>query len=199
MHNLSDEQQFEQFSQGNAQAFEYFYLKYHRGVHKYTFDLCRDEQLAKDITQEVFKRLWDLRTRMVNNNHLQAYLYLIARQLFFQHLRKEPRAFDAVRDLAFVAQRRDRLNEELEFAFNQWVIAVDSAMKTLSPKRRLVIYLLFVKGYDTVTVARMLGISPQTVRNTKSRALAILRGQLYDSDLLMPLVLPAMLLYIDQG
>jgi len=199
MHNLSDEQKFEQFSQGNAQAFEYFYLKYHRGIHKYTFDLCGDEGLAKDITQEVFKRLWDLRARMINNNHLQAYLYLIARQLFFQQLRKEPTAFDAFQDLAYVAQQQDRLDKELEFAFNHLVVAVDSAMKTLSPMRRLVIHLLFIKGYDTATVAKMLGISPQTVRNTKSRALACLRGKLYDSDLLMPLVLPALLLYIDQG
>lgn len=199
MTNLSDEQQFELFRRGDKNAFAWFYTKHHKGIHKYVKDLSADDDLAKDITQDVFKRLWDLRGNINSANHLRAYVYIMARQLFLQHLRRGKTAFDAAQDLAYLAKQQEAMNKELELACNHLLVAVDAAMKMLSPQRRLVIELLYIKGYDTATVARLLDVSRQTVRNTKTDALNFLRGKLYDRDLLMPLVLTALLLYIDQG
>lgn len=197
MNNLSDVQQFELFREGRLEAFEYFFNNYHKKIRKDVLDMSGSEALAKEITQEAFKRAWDLRNGMNNVKDLRDYLDYISEELVIQHVRKERTAFNVAQDLAFLAQRQE--GKDAEIGSNQVLAAMDDAMRKLSPMRRLVLYLLFIKGYETAAVARMLSISPQTVRNTKTQALAFLRAELYSRDLFMPLILVALLLYIDQG
>lgn len=199
MNNLLDEQQFELFREGRPEAFEYFFNNYHKKIHKDVLDMSGSEELAKEITQEVFKRAWDLRNGMNNVKDLRDYLDYIPEVLVIQHVRRERTAFNVAQDLAYLAQQQERMNKDAEIGSNQVLVAMDDAMRKLSPTRRLVLYMLFIKGYETATVARMLNISPQTVRNTKTQALAFLRAELYSRDLFMPLILVALLLYIDQG
>jgi len=199
MNNLLDEQQFELFREGRPEAFEYFFNNHHKKMHKDVLDMCGSEELAKQITEEVFKRAWDLRDSMNNVKDLRDYLDYIPELLVIQHVRKERTAFDVAQDLAYLAQQQERMGKDSGIGSNQVLVAMDDAMRKLTPTRRLVLYMLFIKGYETATVARMLNITPQTVRNTKTQALAFLRAELYNRDLFMPLILVALLLYIDQG
>ena len=199
MSDLNDEEQLELFKQGNKNAYAYIYVKHNQAIFKYNLDLCADKKLAKDITQEVFKRVWDLREQMTSCNHLRACLYLIANQLFVQHLLGGRPAFNPEKDLAYVAEHQETMNEELEVACNHLLLAVDAGFKALSSQRRLVLELLYIKGYDKATVAGMLNITPQTVTNTKNYAINQLRAMLHDGNLLKPLILTALLLYLEEG
>ncbi len=60
------------------------------------------------------------------------------------------------------------------------------------------IWLLYLRGLDVPAVAKLLNLSPQTVRNHKAQATAFLRDRLYDRDLLMPLILSILLRYLEE-
>jgi RNA polymerase sigma factor (sigma-70 family) len=199
MNHLTDEQQFEEFRKGKPEAFQYFFRKYNEGIHKHVLDLCGDERISKEVTQQVFKQLWEIKHSIKSSAHLALYPYLMARDLCIQYMRDEKPGFDTPKEPAYVEKQQEVMNQELDLAASHLLVAYDAAWKMLSPMRRVVLRLLYVDGHNTATVARMLGLSRQTVRNTKSQALAFLRGKLYDNDLLMPLLLTALLLYIDEG
>src|SRR6185312_12111334 len=74
---------------------------------------------------------------------------------------------------------------------------IKCAISDLSPQRKRMLRLLYIDELDVVSVADKLGLSPQTVRNTKTDALAFLRKRLSDRDLLSPRLLPVFLRYLE--
>jgi RNA polymerase sigma factor (sigma-70 family) len=194
---LSHEQeQFDLLQTGDKAGYAYFYRRHQESIYHYFRRMGADAELAKDLSQDVFKRLWDLRGSISSAPHLGAYLYVMARHLFLDCARKLQRMVVFNRDLAYAARLEAGANKELDFICQRVLNELKTAMKGLTEQRRLVLKLLYVRGLDVPAVAEMLNISPQTVRNTKSQAVNLLRRKLYDRDLLMSLNLSSLLLYM---
>src|ERR1700744_2845771 len=89
MNNLIDEQgQFELLKADSKEAYAYFFVRHNEGIYNYIRIMGADGDLARDLSQDVFKRLWDLRRNLDGAQHLAAWLYVIARHLFSEHVRK---------------------------------------------------------------------------------------------------------------
>jgi len=195
---LNEQEQFELFKKGDKDAYAYFFVLHHKGIYSYIRNMAADAETAKDLSQDVFKRLWDLRGNINSPQHLAAYIYVMARHLFLENLRKLKVMSHAARDLAYTASMEANMNRELEIVCHRVLGEMKAAMQRLSAKRKLVLRLLYIKELDINTVAQMLMLSPQTVRNHKAQATAFLREKLYDRDLLMPLSLTILLRYIEE-
>jgi RNA polymerase sigma-70 factor (ECF subfamily) len=157
-----------------------------------------DAEIAKDLSQNVFKRLWDLRANIDGASHLAAYIYIIARHLFVIHLRRLKVMSDASGELAYTVDMEETMNTELEIVCFRVLAEMRAAVQRLSTKRKLVLQLLFIKELDVSTVAVMLELAPQTVRNHKAQGIAFLREKLFDRDLVMPLSLSILLRYLEE-
>lgn len=197
MNTLSAErEQFELFKEGNMDAYAYFFARHHEGVYNYIRNMATDPVVAKDLSQDSFKRLWDLRDNIQSSQQLGAYIYVIARHLFVGWLRS-PKAFSDAGG-GPVSSCSEIVNSELEIVCHRVLAEMKAAMDGLSAKRRLVLHLLFIRKLDVSTVAVMLELSPQTVRNHKAQAIAFLREKLFDRDLVMPLSLSILLRYAEE-
>ena len=194
---LNEMEQFELFKEGNKDAYAYFFVRHHEGIYNYIRNMAADAETAKDLSQDVFKRLWDLRGNINSAQHLAAYIFVMARHLFLEHLRKLKIRSNAVRDIAYSTSMEANMNKELEIVCHRVLMGMKLAMQQLSAKRKLVLQLLYVKELDINAVAELLKLSPQTVRNHKAQATAFLRERLYDRDLVMPLSLSILLRYIE--
>jgi RNA polymerase sigma factor (sigma-70 family) len=195
---LNEAEQFQLFQVGDKDAYAYFFVKHHERLYNYIRNMASDGEIAKDLSQDTFKRLWDLRGNIRSAQHLAAYIYVMARHLFLAHLRKLQTRSDAAKDLAYAASLEENMNEELEIVCQRVLVETKTAIQGMSAKRKLVLRLLFVRELDINTVAQMLKLSPQTVRNHKAQAMAFLRGRLYDRELVMPLSLSILLHYIEE-
>lgn len=197
MSSLSVErEQFEQFKEGNKDAYAYFFARHHQGVYNYIRNMAADAVIAKDLSQDAFKRLWDLRVNIDSSRQLGAYIYVIARHLFVGQLRTPEWVSTA--GPAYAPSGEEILNSELAIVCHRVLAEMKAAMEGLSAKRRLVLHLLFIRNLDVSTVAVMLELSPQTVRNHKAQAIAFLREKIPDSDLVMPLSLSILLRYAEE-
>jgi RNA polymerase sigma factor (sigma-70 family) len=194
----NEQERFERFQEGNKEAYAYFFIRYHEGIYNYIRNMSADAETAKDLTQDVFKRLWDLKGNISNAQHLGAYIYVMARHLFLEHVRKLKIRTNAEKDLSYTASMEPTVNNELEIVCHRVLSDMKSAIGRLSAKRKLVLRLLYIKELDINAVAQMLKLSPQTVRNHKAQATAILREKLYDRDLVMPLTLSILLRYVEE-
>jgi RNA polymerase sigma-70 factor (ECF subfamily) len=193
-----DQEQFRLLHAGDKAGYAYFFRRHQEGIYHYFRRMGADAELAKDLSQDVFKRLWDLRGMLQSAQHVGAYTYVMARHLFLDYARKLQRMSTLNRELAYAARLEAGANKELEIVCQRVLNEMKVAMRGLTAQRRLVLKLLYVQEMEVPAVAEMLGISPQTVRNTKAQATNFLRRKLYDRDLLMSISLKILLHYMEE-
>lgn len=129
---------------------------------------------ADDVVQEVFLRLIRndlhlLRTFDPARASLATWLTLVARSTTIDHLRRtRPPAvpIEQAREAAVPAPPTPS-----EGATRELGVPDD----LLPPRQRLVVHLLFDRGLSVDEAGELMGVSPQTVRSTKHKALERLR------------------------
>ena len=70
---------------------EAIYNKYFRIIYKYLLSLCGDPHLAEELAQETFLKALSRKEPVDPDDNIIAWLYTIARNLYFQHYNKSRR------------------------------------------------------------------------------------------------------------
>ena len=195
---MTEQQVFELLKRDDEYAFAWFFTRLNGSIYNYFIKLGADKELAQDLCQDVFKRLWFLRSVLKNARDLEALLFLMARYRYFDELRRVKTDMNARRSQAACSMREDEgRGKELESVCRKLLGEMERALSDLSPQRKRVLQLLYIDGLDVDSVARLLGLRPQTVRNTKTDALDFLRKRLSDRDLVSAGLLPVFLHYLE--
>lgn len=139
------------------------YEKYGREVFLYILYLCGDAAAAEDLTQETFvKALLSLDEAHTN---YKAWLYMVARNLTFNHRRKMKRIIpheeipEEHREeilLSLLDSERDRLLHE--------------AIGMLDERKREIVTLQYFSELSVVEIAKLTGLGPQNVKVLAYRA-----------------------------
>lgn len=140
-------------------------------VRKYIFI----EQDAEDLTSSVFQQLWLQRNTLDSTKPLRPWLYTVARNLCFNHLkssqRRNAREAEALRLL--------HTGEENDFAAHEFMEElmreIETSLKKLPPQTANIFTMAFLEGKSNHEIATLLHINEHTVRNQKSQALKQLR------------------------
>ncbi len=59
---------------------ELLFRQYYAGLCRSLYRILRDASFAEDIVQEVFLKVWEMRTNLELNEAMQAYLYRVSRR-----------------------------------------------------------------------------------------------------------------------
>lgn len=135
--------------------------------------LTRNKQTAEDILQETFLRLWEKRMAMKNEN-IGGWLYRVALNLAYKHLRKEScksRIYASLQ--AGYNTASNEVEERLLQKENRGIFA---KLYNRLPEQQQTVYLLSSEeGLSRNEIAAHLNISPNTVKNHLSRAVRFIR------------------------
>lgn len=144
--------------------------------------VARDEQLARDITQEVFAYLWEMPDRVdLDRGSLRTFLALLAHRRSVDEIRRRETRFRAE-----VASARPEADEGPEAmvvasAAQTWRAKHLTALLDMLPaEQRKAIQLAYYDGLTYVQVANALGIPEGTAKYRLRAALARLRTLLTD-------------------
>jgi RNA polymerase sigma-70 factor (ECF subfamily) len=74
---------------GDADAFEYLYQKYHRGLYYYLLSMLRSPQSAEDLAQDIFVKLYRQLGTYKFQSPFSHWLFRSARNLAIDHFRRE--------------------------------------------------------------------------------------------------------------
>jgi len=160
---------------GDTRALELLVAAYWEPLVRYAEGILGWSDGGDDVAQEVFIRLWARRGHLSREGSLRAFLYATARNAAIDHGRRERRhaARAALADPPVACVSPLDSTEESELAER-----AAAAVAALPPRRREVFRLVREGGMSYEEVAAVMGISPQTVANHMSLALASLREAL---------------------
>jgi len=150
--------------------------RYWSGISAYARRMLNDPDLGNDVAQETFVRVWDNRDQLKSET-FRTYLYRIAHNLAVDELRKsQTRSCWKVRHAHRVASVPATPLDLLEQ--DDLARAVNRAIEALPTRRREVFTLAYVHRMSYGQIAEVLRLSPATVKNQMTAALAHLRDRL---------------------
>lgn len=164
---------------GDERAFDRFLEERWAPLVGYVTSRVGDAELAKDVVQDAFVRLWERRREIDPGRSIVAYLYQIARRCAIDELRRRDvraRWVARVRPLMAEATPADAPLRRL--AGRDLWRAVARAIERLPVRRREAFTLVHVQDLSYRQAAEVMGSAPQTVANQVAAALAQLRGEL---------------------
>ena len=163
---------------GSADAFEKLFNTYCQPLIHFTYRCVQDMQIAENLVQEVFVRVWRRREQLDPSSNIKAYLYTAAKNEALKHLRH---AKVVNNNTADVQRMRDSIKTpEKTLSENDLAAAVQQAIDELPEKSRLI---FSMSKYDQLTyaeIAEIQNISVKTVETHMGRALKFLRQRLAD-------------------
>lgn len=168
---------------GDETAFEHLFYSHASALIRFTWRFVRNTQIAENIVQDVFVKIWHHRERLDPHLNIKAYLYKAVKNQALQHLRhlKIENRQDDVPDFKSAA-----LSPEDALRIKEIAIAVDQAIAELPPHRRLIFTLSKYDHFTYAEIAEVQNISIKTVETQMGRALKFLRQRL--ASLLMILM-----------
>lgn len=141
------------------------------GVRKYVFYRSGNTDVATDIAQETFLKIWE-KQHLVQPEKVKGLLYKIAGDLFVSHFRKEKRSFRFFNHYIF--DEAGQSPEEI-LAFEQLKGNYKKALEMLPEKQRTVFLMSRAENLKYYEIAEMLGISVKAVEKRMNYALKHLR------------------------
>lgn len=146
------------------------------GIYRFALKHLRDEDLAKDVVQESFARLW-VKVDQVEAAKVKSYLFTTAHHAMVDEVRKASRSTrmeDHHDNLRSVTQGQPDLKEVL-----------DSALAMLPPIQRSVVLLRDLEGYSYEEIAELTQLNLAQVKVYIYRGRTALKEYIGQLDLVL--------------
>ena len=141
------------------------YEKYHRELYLYIYSLSRNHHIAEDLTQETFLKA--LLSLPEEHGNIRAWLYMVARNLFFNYREKASRNVSLEEEMKRSDEEKDLLANMIE---NERKLQLYQALKKLDMKKREILLLQYFGDLSQKEIAAVLHITPDHIRVLAYRA-----------------------------
>lgn len=164
---------YNEYLDGNMEAFELLYNKYKEKICFFVFNIVKDYQKAEDITQDVF--IYVMQNPVKEGYKFKNYIYLIARSRAYNHVNSEKKRTEIndkylskelekiEQDVADIVTKKEKRKE------------IINAINMLDDRYKNAIYLTKIEQLTYQETAQILGESIQNVKNLIHRGKKELR------------------------
>lgn len=167
----------------DARDFKAEYEKHFAGLKYFAMRYVGDEELACDLLQDVFVKLWENAGKFDTEQGFIVYLYRSVRNKCLTHLRDTKRREARLSQYEGPEQEEPIINEIIEA---EVYALVNDIFSELPPAAKAV-YLKSLEGKSHQEIARELSIAINTIKKHKNNANRYLRERLRKIILLMSL------------
>jgi len=165
----------EQFTRGDAEAFEALFRQFQGEVYGWIVRIVRDPGAAEDLTVETFWRIYRARSRFDPRRGFGPWARRIATNLALDHLSAQHSSTTLAEDCSPECLRCSPPDPALAADVREKVAA---AFGRLPIKLRAAATLAMIEETPYGDIAEALGISIGTVKSRVFRAVRLLRGDL---------------------
>jgi RNA polymerase sigma-70 factor (family 1) len=181
---MTEEEIVIQINRGDLSVFQRLYTQYYVGLCVYAKRFTRSKDIAEEVVQDVFLRVWEYQGRLVINGSIKAYLFASVRNRCLDHL-KHLQVVNRFNDhyTRLLMDAEDLYNFSQE-AGDSVLIAdeleksVSGAIEALPEQCRKIFIMSRFDGLKHKDIANNLGVTVNTVQRQVSIALEKLRASL---------------------
>ena len=171
---------------GEHGAFETIFKEYFHKLYIFSCEYVKSTDVAKDLTQETFSKLWEIRESLSTPTNLSSVLFTIIRNKSLNYLKR------ALFHQKFLNEKSTSLQElQLNYEalkdssseklfLDDLEIKINKTIASLTPKTKEVFLLSRQDNLKYKEIAEKLNISVKTVETHISEALKVLRKGLKD-------------------
>lgn len=157
--------------------FQSFFQENSPKVKALAFQLLKSEEDAKDITQDIFVKLWENPDLWMTCERVNSYLYTVERNYIYNYFKHKAIASDY---LETAAERMRIAEQELpqphdEFCFHEFELLLQMALEHMPEQRRRIFSMSREEELPFQEIAEKLNISVRTVEHHVYKALQDLR------------------------
>ena len=158
-----DKKLYNDYLNGEKEAFEILYNKYKNKIEYFIYNIVKDYQKAEDIAQETF--IYVIQHQMRENSSFKYYIYLVARSKALNYINVEKRRNEITEK--YLAND----NEQIEKEVLDIITAEESkkelleSIELLDERYKNAIYLVNIEGLSYEETSKILG---ETLQNTKN-------------------------------
>ena len=162
---------------GSESAFAELYSRYYRRLLDFFYGMSRDTQGAEDLCHETFLRIWRLRARYRPSGVFAAYLFTVARHIWFEGVRQARKEWrlGVMRPIDEVPLASSHPEPDT-LAYRAEVDArVFAALEELPEEQRMAFVLRTIEELSLDEIAEVMECPVNTVRSRRLLAIKRLR------------------------
>ncbi len=188
MNRVEEKQLIEQAQNGSKEAFAQLYREYVQQIHRYIYYRTRDQQLAEDLTADVFTKVIEgLPSYVDKGKPFISWIYRIAHARVVDHYRRQDRRPTATNvDDANLSITPDM---DADLVKSHASAALMKGIESLTADQQQVIILRFIEGLPIEAVAEQLGKKGNAIKALQFRAVRSLASHLersgFDTESIM--------------
>jgi RNA polymerase sigma-70 factor (ECF subfamily) len=161
-------------TKNDEKAFRELYIRYRDKLWHFSYAFLKSEDDASDIVQEIFMRIWELRSFIDPERSLSSFIYTMARN----------RILNFFRDMDVEIQVKQSLSKkspietetaESSLIFSEYQQILADAIEQLPPKRKRIFNMSRVDQLSHKEIAVQLNISVNTVQEHISESLHFIK------------------------
>ncbi|WP_167019312.1 RNA polymerase sigma-70 factor [Chitinophaga sp. Cy-1792] len=170
----------EKVAKGDEAAFTLLFDHNWNTVYGVAFALTKSADMAEEMTQEVFVKLWLNREKLAAVDNLKGYLFMVARNQIYNAFRRKIKSVSFTDHLMEYIQAVVPATEstDAKLLSNELEQLVAKAVEQLSPQQHTIYCLSRYQGMSQEEIANTLHISVHTVKSHMNKALHTIRDYL---------------------
>ncbi len=186
----------QKLQQGNESAFTDLYHQHSKTLYRKILWMVNDEEIAKELLQDLFMKLWENREKVDASKSFRSYLYTIAVNLVYDYFRKATKRKEVEAHLLAMAVDDYTDTEEISET-NENIQLINDIINKLSPQRRKIFMLCKVDGKSYEEVSKELNISKSTIHDHMVKANHVIKDYLRrNPNIAIYLVISSVLSYL---
>lgn len=156
--------------QGDQEMFARLYQTYIDRIYRYVYFRVADDNLAQDITSQVFMKVWEkLDTYQPGQSPFMAWIYRIARNTVIDYYRTKKFTISIENARPAELSHHDEVDEKLDIQIESQKLR--TALRGLTKEQQQVLLLKFVDGLSTTEIAKKLKKQAGAIRALQMRGL----------------------------
>lgn len=176
--SLSDQELIRLLQTSDHAAFNEIYHRYFQLLYIHAYKKLSNEEVAKDIIQEVFAALWFKRESAVNIKDLAAYLFSSTRYKIFDYFAHEKVQEKHLESLQVFLAQKPIVSTDYQIREAQLKAYIDQQIQALPPKMRQIFEMSRKEQLTYKEIADQLSTTENNVSKQVNNALRVLRTKL---------------------
>ena len=166
-----------ELQKGNERAFDIIFKQYYKSLCQFSYSFIKDQNIAENLVQEVFIKLWEKRENIANIDNFLSYLMGMVRNQSIDFLRKEK--IDSKIYNKLQPEKSENTTEE-QVSRNEFEEKLLKSIMNLPERCRIAIEMSRFDGFSNKEIAQKMEISVKGVEALIGRSLKLLRSELYE-------------------